>query len=109
MQLEKERNILESLGIKLAGITYDAEDKLAAFHAESELGFPLLQDVDAQHVKAFGILNEQYEPGDRAYGIPHPGIFFVRPDGTIAAKFAEPGYKKRPEPAEVLGSLRKLI
>ena len=77
-------------------MTYDSREILAAFHAEAELGYPLLRDVDARHVNALGIRNEDYELGHRAYGIPHPGILFVDREGKILAKFAVPGYRRRP-------------
>lgn len=109
MQLEEQRSAIEALGINVAGMTYDAQEILAAFHAEAELGFPLLRDVDAEHANAYGVRNEQYEPGHRAYGIPHPGILFVRPDGTVAAKFAVDGYKERPPVEQVLAALTGMI
>ncbi len=35
---------------------------------------------------ALGILNEQNEPGEPAYGIPHPGVFVVNLDNEIVGK-----------------------
>ncbi len=49
-----------------------------------------------------GILNTQYEPGHRAYGIPYPGIFVLDSSGTIRAKLAEEDYKVRPDFSLVL-------
>lgn len=77
-------------------MTYDEQSVLAAFHAEHELGYPLLQDVDVKHVDAFGVRNMSYEPGDGGYGIPEPGILFISPAGVVLAKFAVPGYRSRP-------------
>lgn len=77
-------------------MTYDSLEVLSAFHLEQQLNYPLLQDQDAKHVNAFGVRNEEYAPGHGAYGIPHPGIFYVGPDGKIRAKYAVPGYKQRP-------------
>ena len=48
---------------------------------------PLLRDVDGQHVDAWGIRNEEYGPGTFAYGIPHPGVVLVSPNGEILAKW----------------------
>ena len=61
---------------------------------------PLLRDVDALHVNAFGIPDE-----DLGQGIPRPSIFWLAPDGSISAKFAVPGYRTRPPIAEVLASI----
>ena len=51
------------------------------------LAYPLLRDVDSQHVDAWGIRNEEYGPGTFAYGIPHPGVVLVSPNGEILAKW----------------------
>jgi len=83
-------------------MTYDGIDVLTDFHAQERLGYPLLGDENAEHVIAFGVLNENYEPGHRAYGIPHPGIVHITPDGTVAAKFAVPDYRRRPPLEAVL-------
>ncbi len=64
--------------------------------------FTLLHDEGITHVNALGILNEDHEPGSRAYGIPHPGIFLISPDGIIRYKFAEEGYRTRPDFSNVL-------
>ena len=77
-------------------MTYDGLDVLADFHAEQELGYPLLADENAKHAVAFDVLNDNYQPGDFAYGVPHPGVLHIAPDGVIAAKIAVPGYRRRP-------------
>lgn len=77
-------------------MTYDNREVLSSFHEQQELSYPLLQDIDAKHVIALGVLNEDYAPGSRAYGIPHPGILFIGADGIIKAKYAVPGYRRRP-------------
>ena len=102
VQLEEWRAQFEAIGLKVAGMTYDGLDVLAGFHAEQELGYPLLADENAKHAIAFNVLNENYEPGAVAYGIPHPGVLHITPDGVIAAKLAVPGYRRRPPMEAVL-------
>ena len=102
VQLEEWRPQFEAIGLKVAGMTYDDLEILTDFHAERELGYPLLSDANAQHAIAFGVLNENYKPGDFAYGVAHPGILHITPDGTIAAKIAVPGYRQRPPMEAVL-------
>lgn len=109
MELEENLSALQALGVNAAGMTYDDRTSLAAFHAEQDLGYPLLQDVDARHALAYGVLNEQYSPGDRNYGIPHPGILFISPEGIVVAKFAAPGYRKRPPMEEVVEAVAALV
>ena len=82
-------------------MTYDDRAILAEFHAAQNLGYPLLQDEDVKHMTAYSVRNEEYEAGDQGYGIPDPGILYIRKDGTIAGKFAVPGYRGRPPFEEV--------
>lgn len=77
-------------------MTYDSLEVLAGFREKEKLGYPLLRDLEAKHVSAYGILNEQYEPGHPAYGIPHPGVLYVDAGGVVRAKFAVAGYRQRP-------------
>lgn len=102
VQLEEWRPQFEAIGLKVAGMTYDGLDVLADFYAEQELGYPLLSDKGGKHAVALDVLNENYEPGDFAYGVAHPGVLHITPDGIIAAKIAVPGYRRRPPMAAVL-------
>ena len=105
MQLAEWRERFAELGVNVAGMTYDDLTVLKAFHDKQDLGYPLLRDEAVKHVKAYGVLNERYQPGDRGYGIPHPGILFVRPNGEVALKFAVPGYRSRPPLEEVYAAI----
>ena len=88
-------------------MTYDTREQLAAFHAEHELPYPLLQDIDTRHVSAFGILNEDYAPAGSGYGVPHPGIIVLDRAGTVVGTLAYPGFRERPSFAAVLDVLRE--
>tara|TARA_B100001013_G_C24323509_1_gene329649 strand:+ start:277 stop:462 length:186 start_codon:yes stop_codon:yes gene_type:complete len=46
-------------------------------------------------MNALGILNEQYEPGEPAYGIPHPGVFVVNPNNEIVGKIFIESFRER--------------
>lgn len=107
MQLESRRDEFEALGVRVAGMTYDSEALRAGFHTQAGLGYPMLGDVEARHVEALGVRNEDYEPGHAAYGIPHPGILVLSPSGELLAKFAVPGYRQRPPLDDVLEAVRK--
>ena len=99
---------LQAMGINVASMTYDPVATLAAAAEEHGLEFPLLFDEDVKHVNAMGLRNTQYEPGQRAYGIPYPGIFLIDAQGVIRAKFAEEDYKLRPEFSLVMEEAKKL-
>ena len=51
---------------------------------------------------ALGILNEEYMPGDSAYGIPHPGVFVVNPEQEIVGKIFVESFRIRVDGAGVL-------
>lgn len=99
----------EEIGVGIVGMTYDDAEIIQAFHAEQELSFPLLRDVDAQHVNAWGIRNLEYEEGSFAYGIPHPGVVLLSPEGRILAKWAERGYRQRADWSTVLEEVRGMV
>lgn len=90
-------------------MSYDGLEVLEQFHRQHELGYPLLQDIDARHVKAYGVMNPRYQPGDRGYGVPLPGVLLIAPDGRILGKFAVPDYKERPALEDILSEVSRLV
>ena len=92
--------MFEGAGVKLAAMTYDSLDILKEFHDYRGLGFPLLRDVDGQHVNAFGVPDENL-----GNGIPLPGMLWLAPDGRINAKFAVRGYRTRPPISDLLDAV----
>ena len=81
--------------------TYDPPSVLTAFAEAKNVEFPLLSDLDHQIVRRYGILNRAYEPGDMAYGIPHPGTFIVDPEGRVVERFFETEFMFRNTVASV--------
>lgn len=96
MQLTDVVEALAKLGINLATITYDPVEFLKEVQEDQEIEFPLLHDEDVKHVNSLGIRNLDYDPGDRTYGIPYPGMLLIDSDGIIRHKFAEERYQDRP-------------
>ena len=101
-QLVESEAQFNAIGFNVATMTYDSVATLKEAEEEYETTFPLLHDEDSAHIKAMGILNMQYEPGNRAYGIPYPGIFVLDNNGVIRAKLAEEDYRMRPDFSLVL-------
>lgn len=101
-QLVEAQALFNAIGFNVATMTYDSVATLKEAEAEYETSFPLLHDENSAHIKAMGILNTQYEPGHRAYGIPYPGIFVLDSKGIIRAKLAEEDYRVRPDFSLVL-------
>ena len=104
VQLAKISDQFKDVGVNIAAMTYDSVEMLKSVEEDEGIEFTLLKDTDISHVNALGILNEDYEPGSRAYGVPHPGIFIITPDGVIRAKFADEGFRARPDFDNVLAA-----
>ncbi len=109
MKLRDVQDDFEALGLGVAAITYDSAELQRTFLEQTGMHLTLLQDVGARHVNAYGIRNEAYPPGHQAYGIPHPGILLIAPDGTVLGKWAEPGYRQRPAWSDVLAEVAALL
>ena len=58
---------------------------------------------------ALGILNEDHQPGDRTYGIPHPGIFVVNPQQEIVGKIFVESYRIRVDGEGVLNYAQQVL
>ena len=95
MELQASYAQFRSAGIELVVITYDSEEDQAKFIRKHNIQFPLLSDIDMQSVTALGILNENYKPGDMAYGIPHPGFYVLNRQAGIVAKSFLERYQQR--------------
>jgi len=109
VQLQAYQERFAALGIDVAAMTYDTPTLNAKFVKQYKIKYPMLSDENGLTAIKFGILNESYAPGHRAYGIPHPGIFFVSPKGVVLAKFAEENYRDRPEFDEILEHITNIV
>jgi peroxiredoxin len=76
-------------------ITYDTPELQQAFIDAGSITYPFISDIDATTIVELGILNEEYEPGEPAYGIPHPGVFVVSPDRQIVGKIFIESFRER--------------
>ncbi len=108
-QLQEHRGAFDAAGIGLVGITYDSPEEQAAFARQHGIDIPLLADVEALSFKTLGILHEDYRPGDEHYGIPHPGMIVVAPDGTVAGKLFLEGYSTRVAAPAALAYAREAL
>ncbi len=102
MKLNDLKDQFEAIGVGIVGMTYDKPEIIRAFDEKWDIDFPVLKDVDRQHVEAWGIRNQEYGPGTFAYGVPYPGVVLLSPEGEILAKWAERGYRSRADWSEVL-------
>ncbi len=109
MQLTDIAEQFEVMGVSVVAMTYDSIETLQEVSKDEGIRFTLLRDEDITHVNRLGILNDtDYEPGQRAYGVPYPGIFLISSDGIIRAKFAEESYRDRPDFSDILAAAANL-
>ena len=71
----------------------DPPDVLAGFAERHGISYPLLSDAGSGLIRELGILNE--EASGRVEGIPHPGVFVLDTDGTVAEKHFYESYRER--------------
>ncbi|MEM9743820.1 MAG: redoxin domain-containing protein [Pseudomonadota bacterium] len=109
VKLNDLQDEFKALGVGIAGMTYDKPEIIQAFCEKWEINYPILKDVERQHVDAWGIRNQEYGPGSFGYGIPYPGVVLIAPDGKILAKWAEEGYRSRADWSEVLADVTTLV
>jgi hypothetical protein len=95
VELEQSRRMLESNGVRLAAISYDSQDVLAAFAQKYSIGFPLLSDKGSDTIRKFGIFNFNMAPDLRSYGVPHPVEYLVNPAGIVIKKYFVDNYQHR--------------
>ena len=107
-ELDEHAQAFADTGFPVVTLSYDSPAQLKAFAEKHDISIPLLSDTDSRLIRALGILNDNYSPGERGYGIPDPGLMVVNSAGEVLATFAEPNYKNRPKPETVLERLRQL-
>lgn len=109
MQLQQNIEAFDEAGLNIVLVTYDSPELQQAFIDRHNITFPVMSDQDAATVKALGILNEDYVPGDSNYGIPYPGIFIVDADMTVQAKIFVEKYAERVTSDGVLAVARQAL
>ena len=107
-------------------ISYDSEEKLAAFAQNQGITYPMLSDPDSATITRYGILNtvsieslgpnaddpevaEDFalyvsvtQPSERFRGIAYPGTFMLDPDGRVTSRFFEDFYQERSTVASIM-------
>ena len=109
MKLNDLKAEFDAIGVGIVGMTYDTPEIIKAFDEKWDINYPVLKDVERAHVEAWGVRNESYGPGTFAYGIPHPGVVLISPEGKILAKWAEEGYRTRADWSSVLEQVTAVI
>jgi len=109
IELQQHKAAYDEAGIGVVAITYDAPALQQAFIDKWDIQYPILHDVDALSFKTLGILNESYQPGDDAYGIPHPGAIVIDPRGKVVGKLFLEAYSVRVDALSALAFARDAL
>jgi len=102
VQLQQYKPDFDAAGIALVGITYDKPELQQQFIDKFGITIPLLSDIDALTFKTLGLLNTDYVPGERQYGIPHPGMIVIDTQGHVVGKLFLEAYSARVDSAAAL-------
>ena len=92
-------------GYAIASLSYDKPETLAGFAKAKGLGYLMLSDQGSKMIDALGLRDPAYPPGNFAYGVPHPTILVLGPDGTVKAKYVTEDYRSRPMNDDVMAIL----
>ena len=109
MELEQHVDAFAEAGIGIVVITYDAPELQQNFIEDEGITYPFISDIDATTMIALDILNENNEPGDRTYGIPHPGVFVLNPRQEIVGKIFVESFRVRVDGEGVLSYARDVL
>jgi peroxiredoxin len=109
IQLQEYESEFDAVGIGLVAITYDDPALQQAFIDKFGITIPILSDVDALSFKTLGILNENYQPEDAQYGIPHPGMIVVDSSGKVVGKLFLEAYSSRVDSAAALAFAKSVL
>jgi peroxiredoxin len=99
---------LQSKGVNVAAVLYDSRAELERFSHKYGITFPLLSDPESSAIIQLGLLNPNYDPSTKYYGVPFPGVFLVNSKGIIVGKLAEENYRDRPLMEDLIESVNQL-
>ena len=109
---------IESRGAQLLAVSPQGAEKLEELRAQRKLSFPIAVDPGNRVAAEYGLrhsfpddLREVYlsfgldlsaDNGDDSWTLPMPARFVIDRAGIIRSVAADPDYKHRPEPDEIL-------
>lgn len=100
-EISQRGSIIEDTRYNIVIITNDSVSKLARFTRKYNFPYPMISDEKSEIIKAFGLLNTNYQPGTSYYGVAHPAIYVIGKDGLILDKIFDHDFKKRATVSEV--------
>jgi peroxiredoxin len=120
--LAKAQSRMESFGARMVAIVPDREQFAAEMKRDSNVGFPILSDIDNGYAMSLnlaiwvGAEMEEYITnrghslpdyhGNDGWMLPIPSTFVVGKDGRIKARFVDPDYRKRAAIEDLVAALK---
>jgi hypothetical protein len=86
----------------MAALSYGRAAVLIEFATRKGITYPLLSDPESKVIRAFGILNEQFQPSQIPFGVPYPGTCIIDERGIVRRRFFETDYTERYTAASIL-------
>ena len=102
VDLNQQAEAFRKNGLAVASLTYDSVAVLRNFAQRQGIKYPMLSDPESKVIRAFGILNDNIEPGNFAYGIPFPGTYVINERGIVTAKYFEEDFRERYSAASIV-------
>lgn len=112
-------------GASLVAISPQTVKQSYFMHDQHKLRFPLLADTGNKVARAFGLtyrvpeaqeaiyrrafVNLPLANGDDSWELPIPATYILERDGTVLFASANEDYTERPEPAEILQTLKATL
>ena len=116
---------IESTGATLVAISPQTVKQSFFMHDQHKLRFPLLSDAGNKVARQFGLVyrvpeaqeaiyrrafvNLPLANGDESWELPIPATYIIDRDGTVLYAFANEDYTERPEPADILQTLKATL
>jgi peroxiredoxin len=113
---------IEQAGAALVAISPQTVKQSFFMHDQHKLRFPLLSDAGNKVARQFGVTYRVPEPqeavyrrafvnlpftnGDDSWELPIPATYILARDGTVVYASANEDYTERPEPSEIVETLR---
>ena len=115
---------IRSLGASLVAISPQTQASSTKSQRDNALSFPILSDHRGEIAAAFGLrwrVQDELKAvmtafkvdlatfnGEPSWTLPMPARYVIAQDGVIAYSEVNPDYTRRPDPSELLPTLRRL-
>lgn len=103
---QSEYEAIKKQGGEIVAITADSPEEVKAAAEKAGIKFPFLADPEFKAVDHFGMRHAGGRPDRDAV---RPGIFFIRPDGTVAESIQPETYRYTATDVEIREGFQRLV